>query len=460
MRTELRFAIVAALCGCTDPAGTPAAGYGDKSVDHIEKKAPCLAIDNRSLVETDTAIVSDERFSLERVFDRIAATTPNGYSVPSPAGMFGQLYYDYGMGAGEGVDPAGYGLKYRSPEMALASADPFSDDPEGLHFGPVALVARYDMANAKADTCGESRIVYWKDRGPVAGKAGVIVELRTSPVYDDNGKASCDPIAQFWASLSTMADPATRAAALEHYYFEGLPGMAFPPVSARGAGWDGEGGQLRSNNFVDSAQWNLREANWRGSCDAAGACSAHFVLVDTKNSPSEKLFAGTHASSAAFEHWFISKAVPKLDKARAAADLSLGNDPTFDAFESISQPQPDDPTSVLYKQAASAALRAQIADKLVELESTLTVDNILDRATAATCAGCHRVSKNADLGGGLTFPSPAGFVHIGEQGQLSPALADEFLPKRRQILQDAVCGRGATPIDGETLAGHALREPN
>ena len=44
---------------------------------------------------------------------------------------------------------------------------------------------------------------------------------------------------------------------------------------------------------------------------------------------------------------------------------------------------------------------------------------ILDRATAVTCAGCHRISRSADLGGGLVFPRPAGFVHVGEAGVLS-----------------------------------------
>jgi hypothetical protein len=424
-----------------------------------EKKGTCPQVDNRSLVENDPVIVTDARFSLQRVFERIASTTPAGYAVPSASALFGQLFYDYGMGAGEGADPNGYGLKYRHAEMALATADPFTTAPEGLHFAPVALLGRYDMANEKAGTCGESRIVYWKDRGPVAGKAGIIIELFTSPVYDASGKASCAPIAQFWASLSAELDPAVRAARLESYYFDGLPGMAFPPVSARGAGWDG-GGQLRSNNFVDAVQWNLREAKYQGRCDAAGACSAGFTLVDTKNSPSDKLFAGSHGYSAAFEHWFLSKSVPKLAKATKAVDLSLGNDPSFNAYEGISQPFADDPTSVLYKQAASATLRDKIAAKLVEEHSTLTVDNILDRATAATCAGCHRVSKNVDLGGGLVFPAPAGFVHVGELGQLSPALVNEFLPKRRQILQDAVCGRGLAPLDGETLSGHRVGEPN
>jgi hypothetical protein len=450
MRNEVGIVLLAALCSCADPAADDVL---------VERSRPgCVAVDDRSLIETDAQVITDARFSLARVFEAIRASTPSGYVVPSATELFHQLYYAYGMGSGDGADPHAFGLKYRTPEMALTSDDPFTGDIDGLHFGPVAVVDRFDLGNEKAGSCGESRIVYWKDRGPVAGKAGVIVELHTPPVIDGKGKASCAPVAQFWASLSTQSDAAVRANMLEHYFFDGLPGMPYPPASARGAGWDGMG-QVRANNFIDSVQWNLREAQYRGVC-TDGTCAARFVLQDTKSSPSDKLFAGAHPDSQAFVQWFLSKAVPALARAKSVNDLSLGNAPAYDAFESISQPLADDPTSVLYKQAASAALREQIAAKLAEDRSPLTVDNILDRATAATCAGCHRISRDADLGGGMTFPRPFGFVHVGESGSLSAAMTEVFLPARRQLLQDYVCGKNQEPLDGETLSGHALGAPN
>lgn len=449
MRVHVGLSVIASLCGCAEP--------GEDLV--AERSRPgCTTIDNRSLVESDPAVVNDARFSLERVFEAIRATTPPGYAVPSVREMFGQLYYDYGMCAGDGADPLGYGMRCRPAESALAHADPFSTDPEGLHFAASAVLGRYDMANARAGTCGESRIVYWKDRGPVTGKAGFIVELQTPPVIDSQGHATCEPVAQFWASLSTIDDVNVRADKLEEYFFEGLPGMAYPPVSARGAGWDGLG-QVRSNNFVDNVQWNLRESKWTGVCGVDG-CRAKFAIVDVKGSPSDKLFAGTHANAPAFEHWFLSKSVPRLARARTANDLGLGNDAVFNAFEGISQPFADDPVSVLYRQAASADLRGKIAAKLSELGSPLSVDNILDRATAATCAGCHRISRNADLGGGLVFPRPFGFVHVGENGALSIAMVEQFLPARRQLLQDAVCGKNKEPADGETVGGKPVGAAN
>lgn len=443
------------LCGCVEPSDNE---KPDRMMDiGVGKLKPtCTVIDNRSLVENDPAIVNDARFSFARMFERFRATTPPGYTVPTPATMFNQLFAAYGRGPD--ADVRGYGLKARNPEAGLGAYDPFTGT--GLHFKPVAIFGRFDLGNEKADSCGESRIVYWMEQAPVIGRASVIVELHTPPVYDDRGKPSCVPIANFWGSLSTQSDPAVRAAMLDTFFFDGLPGMPFAPASARGAGWDGPG-QLRANNFVGNVQWNLREAKWQGSCTGSSSnCTAGFAIADTKNSPSDRLFAKKHGNAAAFEHWFLSKSVPKLAKAKNVNELTLGNAFDFNELESISQPFADDPSSVLYKQAASAQFKADITAKLAEEGSTLTADNILDRATAMTCGGCHRISRNADLGGGVTFPSPTGFTHVNESGALSPALVNVFLPARLELLQSYLCGKNFDPGDGETISGHALREPN
>jgi hypothetical protein len=451
---EMRsFCVLLLLCGCVEPSDTEMPDRS--SVGQFDKVKPmCTVIDNRSLVENDPAIINDARFSLARVFERIRATTPSEYTVPTAREMFSQLFAAYGRGAD--ADVRGYGLKQRNAEAQLGTYDPFT--PEGLHFKPVAVFNRFDLSNAKADTCGESRIVYWMERAPVTGRSSVIIELHTPPVYDDHGKATCTPIADFWASLSTEPSPDARAAMLDNYYFNGLPGMPYAPASARGAGWDGFG-QLRANNFIGNVQWNLREAKWQGSCNGPN-CSAGFAIADTKNSPSEKLFAKTHGNAAAFEHWFLSKAVPKLAKADDVNELTLGNGFEFNELESISQPFADDPSSVLYKQAASAQFKADISAKLAEDGWNLTADNILDRATAMTCGGCHRVSRNADLGGGLVFPAPSGFTHVTETGALSPALTNQFLPARLDLLQSYLCGKNFDPGDGDTISGHAIHEPN
>ena len=432
-----------------------------------EQALMCATLDNRSLIETAPGI--EQRFTLERVLEQIRASTPSDdgarqIRVPSARTMFQQLYYSYGMCEGHGVDPARYGLACR-PEVTLATLDPFTNTHDGLRFEASALLNRFDLGGATNSTCGEARIVYWMTGGPVQGKAGFIVELAVAPVVV-NGHRTCKPIVDLWAKLSSEPDADKRLATLEDFYFKGLPGMAYPPVHAYAAGWLGVG-QVRSNNFVDLAQWNLREVKWQPVCDDHLQCEAKFVLVDSKNSPSDKLFAGTHPNAAAFQTWFVDVAVPKLAAARSIGELSLGTAPEFHAYESISQPREGDPSTVKYAEAASADLHGCITGKLAELGSSLTSTNILDRATATTCAGCHRVSRGADLGDGLTFPMFTGFVHVGEAGLLSSTMSEDLLPDRLRAFQKLACNPGKlvshtaeAVADVESISGKLMGEPN
>ncbi len=127
----------------------------------------------------------------------------------------------------------------------------------------------------------------------------------------------------------------------------------------------------------------------------------------------------------------------------------------FNEFESVSQQ-----SAVLYSTpgVAVASVRNSIKQKLTSIGSTLTVNNVLDRATTQTCAGCHQVSNGAALGGGLTWPSSATFVHVDEQSNLSPALTTTFLPKRKSVLEAFINDRcdASTPAvlaEGTTVGG-------
>ena len=443
-------------------------GCAVEDLEHpTEQALMCATLDNRSLIETAPGI--EQRFTLERVLEHIRASTPSDdgarrIRVPSARTMFQQLYTSYGMCEGDGVDPEGYGLACR-PEMTLAALDPFTNTHDGLRFEASALVNRFDLGGATSSTCGEARIVFWMKSGPVRGRAGFIVELAVAPVVV-NGQRTCKPIMDLWAKLSSEPDADKRLATLDDFYFKGLPGMAYPPVHAYAAGWLGVG-QVRSNNFVDAAQWNLREAKWQPVCDDHLRCEAKFVLVDSKSNPSHLLFEGTHPNAAAFQTWFVDVAVPKLAAARSIDELSLGTAPQFNTFESISQARLTDLSKVKYAEAASADLHSCITGKLAELGSSLTSTNILDRATATTCGGCHRVSRGADLGDGLTFPMFSGFVHVGETGLLSSTMSEDFLPERLKAFQKLACSPGklvshsAEAIaDVESITGKTMGEPN
>jgi hypothetical protein len=452
-----------------DVAAAEAEEAEDAELLALEAAAACVPLDNRSVVETNASIVNDQHFSMERVFEQIRTTTPAGVTVPpSATAMFKQIYSSFNdCTSSATLDPRHFGMKCRTLEGQLGSLNPFTGISGELRFKPVALFNRFDLAPTTFATCGESRIVYWKNSGP-PGRASLIVELRTPPVTLPDGTKSCRPIAEFWASLSTINDPTVRARELAKYYFQGLPGMPFPPVSAHGAGFNGAG-QIRSDSRMHGGdeQWNLREFKWQQVCPAGTSiCSARMVPVSTKNNPSQKLFSGVHPRSPDFQTWFIQSAVPTLAAAPTIHGLSLGNPDRWNTFESISEPMAGDLTLVTYKSVASTAFKNRITNKLNSLGSSLTANNILDRATTQTCGGCHMISDGQNLGGGKTWPITVsiGFNHINEQRELSPALTNKFLPRRKALLGAFLCsGTNALQTSEEmsaTIGGTAPDAPN
>jgi len=101
--------------------------------------------------------------------------------------------------------------------------------------------------------------------------------------------------------------------------------------------------------------------------------------------------------------------------------------------------------------AGPSALRSAIQSQLTNLSSSLTPDDVVLRAQAQSCAGCHRLSNNVALGGGLTWPASLGFTHVTEREtevvggetrfRLSDALVNVFLPARKQIIEDFLNNR-------------------
>lgn len=286
----------------------------------------------------------------------------------------------------------------------------------------------------------------------IAGRAFIIFEAALPNPTPAAGIDACLPVAQFWQGLSQDTSATSRAAKLEKFYFTGGAVTGFPAVVdanhyglAQQSSSQRSAGQVRTNFFVNFAEWQLREFKLRRTCTDptnAGTCTLGFEHVTVKENPAEELFGGAHPRSQAFLSNFLNQ-VPLL----AAGNLNLikmkiGNN--FNEFESISQTQ-----NVLYSTpgVASTATRDAIRQKLTAMGSSLTVNNILDRATTQTCAGCHQVSNGASVGGGLTWPGTLGFVHVDEQSTLSPALTSTFLPRRKNVLERFINDRcdGSTP---------------
>jgi hypothetical protein len=155
-------------------------------------------------------------------------------------------------------------------------------------------------------------------------------------------------------------------------------------------------------------------------------------------------------SAPAFQSFFPSQ----------VAGLAAGSIPQFDiatpdAFNT-GQSQASGTTALEMKYpdhfgASPSTLRSGVQAQLTTLGSALTPDQVVLRAQALSCAGCHRLSNGVALGGGLTWPASLGFTHVTEREtevvgsetrfRISDALVNVFLPARQQILEDFLNNR-------------------
>src|SRR5262249_3816181 len=96
---------------------------------------------------------------------------------------------------------------------------------------------------------------------------------------------------------------------------------------------------------------------------------------------------------------------------------------------------------------------------------TLTPVDIVLRAEARSCAGCHHLLNDKDIGGGLRWPSSLGFTHVTEREteyveghkafKISEALKDVFIPQREQIMEDYLNNKLKKPKKPkDTLSGY------
>ena len=152
-------------------------------------------------------------------------------------------------------------------------------------------------------------------------------------------------------------------------------------------------------------------------------------------------------NSAAFQAYFPA-VIPDL-----AATTLTGLRMDIPNFYNSAQSQASGSTETNYLfnfGTAPSAFRAAIDSALLATSSTLSADDIVARAQTQSCAGCHRLSNNAPLGGGLIWPPSLGFTHVSERDidlevvagvtryKISPALETTLLPRRKFVLDDYI----------------------
>ncbi len=423
---------------------------------------------SRSLAVTDAAAL--QKFGFGRVMDQVRVSG-NVAPTQTSTDLFQTWMRTFKKGPGgcddPKIDPNKYGLVCpRDAEAKLAGVDPFAANAK-VTFSPVALFNRFDLAPQDGKNCGEYRIVYaMKSTDPnIGGRAFIIFEAALPNPTPALGIDACLPVATFWQGLSSNPDAADRAAKLEAFYFTGLPGFA-PVVQAANYGLPNArgahtAGQVRTNFFVDSVRWHLREFKTLRTCtgQSPDTCRLDLEHVAAKANPANELFAGTADRSAGFRTAFAAQ-VPAL-LATSVAGIGMSTADKFNEYESVSQVNFGQSGDVDYAIFAGPEMRKTVQGALDAAGSSITVDQLLHRATTQTCGGCHQISQepNHDLGGGLVVQPSLGFVQVDEQGNLSDALKKQFLPARKAILEKFINDRcvggngGFVPVPGLTLGG-------
>lgn len=338
---------------------------------------------------------------------------------------------------------------YQCPRIEGAEAklenNPFDTvvADRGQGYSAIGLFNRFDLAAADGSDCGEYRIVFARNSGKTNGRQRnlLIFEAVLPNPTPHLGLEGCLPVAVFWHDLATV-NAASRANRLHKFYFDGLPG--FSPVvhpDNYGAGL-GSHGQIRTNQFMQG-NWMLREFKLSRQCPSPGVCTLKIAPTTVKTNPFGGLFGNAHPKSANFQNDFVANQVLPLTN----PDINLFNyfpPETFNAKESDAQDSISD-----YATQASASFKTAITTKLATIPGTgLSATNVINRALALSCAGCHAFAVGRDMGGGLgPWPASMGFTHVSEQDfdndtgpdgaryGISDALIDVFLPHRQRVLE-------------------------
>ncbi|HVK64355.1 MAG TPA: hypothetical protein VM694_07775 [Polyangium sp.] len=421
-----------------------------------------VAADSRALIVRDPTVLA--RFSLERVLSQIVTfagedTTPEElvrrlFDAQNPAaeGVFSDNPHC------DDVDNAafknGAALFCPRAEGALASSAGLFQAGHPDSFVPVAIVNRFDLAPQFGSTCGEHRIVYAKTSGRTdpANRVFLIFEAAL-PNPSGDVLSGCRPVAEAWASVGAEADLSIVADKLEALFFTGVSG--FPPVvhpdhygavSSEDDPYSASRGQVRVSQQMQEP-WEMREYHLKRTPPGSMELALTFQPVTVKNNPLPDLFDGANDAETAvsFRSEFVNSSLWELGQ-KELPKVRMRTGKQFNMGESVVSGD----ASVDY---ASRAIGVGGSDFAAEIQNMinalglnldcppgdpLTAEAVLHRATSLTCAGCHAPQRflgpDRSLGCGLSFPSTLGEVHIDENGTLSQALTDVFLPRRAEVL--------------------------
>lgn len=306
------------------------------------------------------------------------------------------------------------------------------------NYSPIALVNRFDLRDQTTfGNCGEARIVYAKTSG--GGRNYVIFEAKL-PNPTPGNASGCRPIAEFWAFLTDDNDADSRAAKLNDFFINGLSNFG-PVIDVNNFAQNS--GQIRTNMFMDTSAWILSEFK---IAQANG--DSVFLPVSVKSNPFGELFSGNRTDSLADQ--FRDDFIDNMDALLLDTDsffLHVASDTHNNAQSHASGARRGENNFLNFasNSSSNSVFRSQIQAKLNASSSNLTVNQVLNRATAMTCAGCHNpqafsLTGANSIGPGVSWPVSVDFVHVSEQSingnfRISPALSTTFIPAREEDLE-------------------------
>ncbi|MFP2929514.1 hypothetical protein ACLESO_30805 [Pyxidicoccus sp. 3LG] len=436
-------------------------GIGAVELPPRGPSAQAITVDPRmSLIVTDDTIVRN--FPLQRVMSQLVVQS--GVGGITPLSVFNRWWATQ---IPPGCTPIFNGFQYQCPraEGSQSTVNPFiSPGTNPDEYVPLALINRFDLAPLTGDDCGEYRIIYGKRSGITnPGQRNLVIFEAVLPNPTPGaGLAGCMPVANFWATLTTTPNPATRTTMLQSFYFTGLPGF-LPVVHIDNYGnrvGPPATGQVRSNQFMQPP-WTLREFKVQVTNCGGTPCALSFRPVTVKTNPGGTLFdpLSGHPLAPNFQNVEFPSQVPSL----AVNDINLFNMAITDPSNSGQSNAQGPENQYLFQFGGGPSpFRTNIQGQLTGIGSPLTPDDMVARGLALSCAGCHEFSNGANLGGGIFWPPSLGFVHVAEQTdpgpfgpryRISPALQAVFLPHRKAVLEtflnsscgDSVCQPWETP---------------
>jgi hypothetical protein len=432
------------------PAGTGGAATSELGAECDETRG--VDSDDEALLVRDPEILKS--FSLERVLQQLVST---GKVKVTPAELLQRLF-DTENALADAVftdaihcdDPGNQafvvnpgstcgrveGRLARSPDL-LVPGRPDS-------FVPIALVNRFDLTPENVVSCGEYRIVYAKESGKTDPNDRVFLIFEASLPNPGGALAACRPVAELWAGLPAASDVGVRTRQLEALFFDGFAGLA-PVVHAEHFGFSGNCDYASGCGQVRLGQGMQSPFEFRQFRLSAPGGRLSFVPVADGGALLPELFGQSAQGPGGEAVYLVTTELPTL-AATQAARIKVrgfpGHEAGVSALDGSAKP---DFAARLQANPERTTLESQLSDHLATLDPSacppddpLTIEAILARTTAVSCAGCHAperfLPKERKLGCGVVWPNSLGEAHIDEQGNLSEALTTVFLPHRAEVL--------------------------